>query len=154
MRAAPAFEVSLHRFGLWRSAVAAVCLLGVAAVAAWLVARPLASAASWAAVGAGLIGLALCAVSLLRVAPAVLGWDGSGWWLRRGSGDTVTGTLQVNIDLGAWMLLRFEPVSSGGRRRAVWLPVQRHGLEAQWHALRCAVHAKRTVAAGAGPVEP
>jgi hypothetical protein len=26
------------------------------------------------------------------------------------------------------------------RRRATWLPVQRRGIERQWHALRCSVH--------------
>ena len=33
MRAAPAFQVSLQRFGVWRAAVIGVCGLGVAVIA-------------------------------------------------------------------------------------------------------------------------
>jgi hypothetical protein len=50
----------------------------------------------------------------------------------------------VAIDLGGWMLLRFVPGAGGGRAR--WIALQRHGLEPQWHALRCAVYAPRPAA--------
>jgi hypothetical protein len=56
------------------------------------------------------------------------------------------GELQVAIDLGAWMLLHFVP-DVGHRACSVsWLPVQRRGLESQWHALRCAVYSPRPAA--------
>jgi hypothetical protein len=41
------------------------------------------------------------------------------------------------------MLLRFTPDAPA---RMTWLPVQRRGLEAQWHALRCAVYSPRPAA--------
>jgi len=43
----------------------------------------------------------------------------------------------VAIDAGSWMLLCFIPE---GQRRPRWLPVQRIGHEAAWHALRCTVY--------------
>jgi hypothetical protein len=75
------------------------------------------------------------AVSLWRVPAQSLRWDGQVWRL-----DAVPGELTVAVDIGPWMLLRFTP-GAGSRTR--WLPVQRRGLEAQWHALRCAVYAPR-----------
>jgi hypothetical protein len=53
------------------------------------------------------------------------------------------GNVAVVIDLGPWMLLRF---TADAPPRTTWLPVQRRGLEAQWHALRCAVYSPRPVA--------
>jgi hypothetical protein len=43
------------------------------------------------------------------------------------------------------MLLRF--VDESPRTRTTWIPVQRAGIEGDWHALRCAVHAPRALAA-------
>ena len=75
------------------------------------------------------------AVSLWRVPVQSLRWDGKVWHL-----DTAAGELKVAVDLGPWMLLLFTPQAPG---RASWLPVQRRGLEAQWHALRCAIYSPR-----------
>jgi hypothetical protein len=43
------------------------------------------------------------------------------------------------IDLGSWLLVVFESSTSAVER--VWLPLQRRGLEGEWHALRCALYA-------------
>jgi hypothetical protein len=43
------------------------------------------------------------------------------------------------IDLGRWLLVVFEDSTSAVGR--VWLPLQRRGLEGEWHALRCALYA-------------
>jgi hypothetical protein len=51
----------------------------------------------------------------------------------------------VAIDLGSWMLLRF--VAELPRMRTTWIPVQRDRVEGDWHALRCAVHARRALTA-------
>jgi hypothetical protein len=75
-------------------------------------------------------------VSLWRVSARSLRWDGQVWWL-----DAVPGGMKVVIDLGPWMLLSFTPAAPG--RLMSWLPVQRRGLEPQWHALRCAVYSPR-----------
>jgi len=136
MRASPACQVSLRRFGAWRIAVIALTVAGAAAMAGWLVGRdPPAPAGLLMLVSAAALPLFGCAVSLWRVPAHSLRWDGQVWQL-----DTAPGEVSVTIDLGPWMLLRFSPE---GQRRGHWLPVQRRGLEAQWHALRCAVYSPR-----------
>jgi hypothetical protein len=142
MRAAPAFKVSLRRFGAWRAAVWAGVACVWASSFAWAVTQdgpasramtlPMAILAGWAAWRLGR--------SLARQPPTDLRWDGQLWWLARSDTDPVAGRLSVAIDLGPWMLLRFLPNRVASRSRAIWLPVQRRGLEADWHALRCSVH--------------
>jgi hypothetical protein len=149
MRAAPAFQVSLRRFAIWRAAVLTLYVLGAAATLAWLVTRE--RPVAWGLVAMALLALAALAVAaraLWRIAPADLRWDGLVWHLARPNRDALQGTLSVAIDLGSWMLLRFAPSSGTGARAtaAIWLPVQRRGIEAQWHALRCAVHSPHPVA--------
>jgi hypothetical protein len=124
-----------------------VALHRAAALAAWVFARApnleLALAMLAAAAGVGWIWLV---ASLVRVPAMSLRWDGSAWHLGT-SGDTgdasLAGELTVAIDLGAWMLLRFEPAPSSRRAWPIWIPAQRRGVEPQWHGLRCAVYAAR-----------
>ena len=133
MRASPACQVSLRRFGAWRAAIAALTLLTVLAMAAWVTQTPApisTNLMTFAVVAS--VACAALAASLWRTPHASLRWDGRLWHL-----DATTGALRVTIDLGPWMLLRFTPEDGGSAR---WLPVQRAGLEAQWHALRCAVY--------------
>ena len=147
MRASPAFQVVLDRFGVWRAAVLAAALLGALVMAAWLVSQPpsVSAAVRWVAAVAALVLLTVGAFAA-RVRPVSLRWDGQLWHL--GPPDSAghephSGALLVVLDLGPWMLLRFELAESTRRARATWLPVQRRGLEAQWHALRCAVYSPR-----------
>ena len=147
MRASPAFQISLHRFGVWRGAVLVLAALAASSMAAWVLTRaqPVGAAPVIAAVLAGAV-LAWLAGSSMR-SPAALRWDGERWHLGvpASSPDAaVPGDLAVTIDLGPWMLLRFEPAAGVGLgSRRIWLPVQRRGIEAQWHALRCAVYSPR-----------
>ena len=136
MRASPACQVSLRRFGVWLAAVFALTAEGAAAMAAWLASRqtPISIELMMFAGLTLLVSFAL-AVSLWRVPAQSLRWDGKVWHL-----DTAPGELKVAVDLGPWMLLLFTPQAPG---RASWLPVQRRGLEVQWHALRCAIHSPR-----------
>jgi hypothetical protein len=86
---------------------------------------------------------------LTRLAPLGLRWDGQCWHLAASgpaAQEAVPGDLTVAIDLGVWMLLRFEPAASARRAAPSWIPVQRRGIESQWHALRCAVHSPRAAA--------
>jgi hypothetical protein len=140
MRAAPAFQVSLHRFGFWRGAVIALAAVAAAALTAWLTTgeAPIGMAGGFGAATALAAILALTA-SLLRVPACDLRWNGSTWTLARKGAEPVTGALLVAVDLGGWMLLRFIPARPA--TLGVWLPVQRRGLESQWHALRCSVYA-------------
>jgi hypothetical protein len=149
MRASPAFQVSIVRFGVWRAAVAAIAALSAGAIVAWwagddasrstAIVWPLALL-SVAAIGGG--------ASLLRCAPQRLRWDTQRWLLGglvAQTDELAPGRLSVAFDLGVWMLLKFEHDLTNGRRRVRWLPVQRLGLEHQWHALRCAVYFARSV---------
>ena len=153
MRAAPPCQFLLQRFGVWRGAVLLLAALGVATMTAWLITResPLILPTSVAAAIALVLLVAL--VASLAKTPAVdLRWDGRAWHLGPASGEPVAGELSVAIDLGPWMLLRFSPAAPDARPRVVWLPVQRLGLESQWHALRCAVYSPRPAPAEDAPV--
>ena len=147
MRAAPAIQVSLRRFGQWRAAVLALGGLAIAALCAWLNGRPSPiDAGVFAVVGLSAMAIAALAVSLARVAPMSLRWDGLAWHLAdhdAAKGDALPGDIDVAFDLGPWMLLRFKPTAPGARPRIRWLPVQRRGIESQWHGLRCAVYSPR-----------
>ena len=146
MRAIAACQFTLSRFEAWRWAV--VTLMGVVMLAllSWLIDRPEALHRSVAA-GLGLVALIALALgaSLLRNPAFSLRWDGQAWYARpaASAGQEVCGGLSVSVDLGPWMLLRFQADGVGRWAGVIWLPVQRTGLEAQWHALRCAVYSPR-----------
>ncbi len=147
MRASPAFQVVLERFDVWRWAVLVCALSGAGAMAAWLVLQAVAVplAVRWLVATVAVVLLALGAAAT-RVRPVSLRWDGQLWHLGPAASaghEPHAGALRVVIDLGPWMLLRFEAADSSWRHRATWLPAQRLGLEVQWHALRCAVHSPR-----------
>ena len=144
MRAAPAFQLTIDRFGAWRTALAVPWLAAACALGAWLL------AGEWtlprtAACVMGLLPLAAYPW-LARVPPMSLRWDTETWRLGpvvlRGE-EPWPGRLAVAIDLGPWMLLKFAHHVTDRRARITWLPVQRRGLEPQWHALRCAVYCAR-----------
>ena len=145
MRAAPALELTLQRFGVWRAALATLSAAAAASCTAWL------GAGAWTLP----VATAAAALSLFatRRAPQRLGWDGEGWQLATAvapAGEPLAGTLRAMIDLDGFLLLRFEAADS---RAVHWLPVQRRGHEAAWHALRCAVYSSRPAAASAPPDE-
>ena len=148
MRSSPAFKITIERFGTWRAAVASLTGLAALALAAWWAygdgaSRSLSLTLAFVALSLGAVA---GAASLLQCRPAVLRWDAPCWHLERDAAGAATGSgkLAIALDLGAWMLLRFEHDGSAGHRRITWLPVQRRGLEAQWHALRCAVYCARS----------
>jgi len=155
MRASPTFQCVLNRFGIWRTAVAVVAAAGVVVLLTWLATRSEPTPPLGLAVWFGaMLAVPALAASLMRQPAVSLRWDGQQWWLARlarssraaaaAPVDATAGEVDVALDLGAWMLLRFRPVPAALRTRpARWLPVQRRGLEAQWHALRCAVYSPR-----------
>ena len=141
MRAAPAFQVSLQRFGVWRTAVWLLTALALGALVAWLASRPPPLGVATLVMAAiGTAAMTWLAASLAHQRRVDLRWDGRSWTLGASTSEPVAGELGVALDLGDWMLLRFKPLSSSA---VVWVPAQRHGLEAAWHGLRCAVHASR-----------
>jgi len=153
MRESVFFELRLRRFGVWRVAVWLVDGAAMAAVAAWTVAmldsQPESGRVLVMAVAAGLLlattGLA---ISLARVEAGLLTCSDGLWAFAPDRGQRRTGTLEVAVDLGAFLLLRLVEQ----RRTIVWLPVQRRGVESQWHALRCAAYSPLPLAARAPTV--
>jgi hypothetical protein len=146
MRASPPIEISLNRYGWWHAAVAALVGATAAAVSAWVLTAAGQRSGWQVAMVVACASIAiLLAASTARTSPVALRWDGTTWRVTQGAGATarvLEGALQVSLDLGPWMLLRFSAASRGHVPTVVWLPVQRRGLEASWHALRCAVHAR------------
>ncbi len=162
MRSRLSCVVELRRFGVWRSAVFAVAAAAVAAMAAWgglALATGSNGSTVIATIAAAMAVLsALLAVSLGRVEPGTLTCSDGGWTFtsRRGGVERVeSGELTVAVDLGSFLLLTLTRADASHRNARRWLPVQRRGLEADWHALRCAVHSPPPVAPdAAAPNEP
>jgi hypothetical protein len=163
MRESSSCSVPLRDFALWRAAIAVVALAALAVLAMWtaaaLQARPVA--------GAGLmpgavivlilaIATAVIALSLAGgVAPGVLSYREGHWAYAPARMDDLprSGDLAVAIDLGPFMLLTLAGSRADGRPSRRWLPVQRRGLEREWHALRCAVYSPPLVVTAALAVD-
>ena len=147
MRASPAFQVVLDRFVFWQAAVLVTALAGGFVMLAWLASeQPSVSVASRSTAAGVALVLLVLGTAAARVPPVSMRWDGQRWHLglpASAGHEPDSGTMYVAIDLGPWMLLRFEPVESTWRTRATWLPAQRRGLESRWHAMRCAVYSPR-----------
>ena len=156
MRASPAFRIRIARYGVWRAAVGTLLAVTFVVQSAWLAGYAgQAPLAAWVMLAALDLVLLAAAAGALRQPPVDLRWDTQRWLVGPGSDATgpSPGNLTIALDLGVWMLLRFDhDASPRGRRRTTWLPVQRRGLEAHWHALRCAVYCARPApGADAGP---
>ena len=127
----------------------------LAALAPWLLASPLGDAAPWSRLGVGaslaIVGRRAGCVAA-RVEPACGCAGTARWTFAPGAParEPQPGTLEVAIDLGAFLLLRFGPTAPAGGRSA-GCRSQRRGLERAWHALRCAVYSPRPVAGAAAP---
>jgi hypothetical protein len=147
MRGSPSCVIPVRRSGLWRIAVGVVAAAAISALVAWALLTPLGqtSAARIAVVLAALATLGLAA-SLLRMPTGTLRWDGSAWTFAeqaRRPTAPLPGELEVAIDLGAFLLLRFRPGGTPAWRSTRWIPVERRGLEREWHSFRCAVYSPR-----------
>ena len=149
MHGSPSCTITVARFRAWRAGVAVVALAGLATLGAWLLASPLGERPGpQAGVALAAIATVALAASLWRQRPVRLRWDGVAWAMAPAAdlGAERTCRLEVALDLGSFLLLRFLPAAGAGRVGARWIPVGRAGLEREWHAFRCAVHSP--VAAG------
>ena len=145
MQAASAVQVTVQRFGIWNAALGLVSATALSAAVAWLVTRSdeLPGWSGMLLMASVLVGV-LGAVDLLRRRPIMLRWDTQRWHVSdpsRGASDVELSGLAVVLDLGGWMLLEFRCDVPQRILRRGWIPVQRRGIEPQWHALRCAVYA-------------
>jgi hypothetical protein len=158
MQVSPSLDMTVGRFGVWRAGVAALVALAAAASAAWGFVAPAPLPVAQA------LGLALAtgciaasAATALRQAAVRLRWDGQRWSIAvpgAGGEPTPVDPPTVTLDLGVWMLLHLRHEGAPRRRGHVWLPVQRRGHEAHWHALRCAVYSPRPAPGGPSAAEP
>ncbi len=142
MHGSPPCTVTVVRFGAWRAAVAALALAALASLLAWLLGSPLGEGA-WVRAGVAVAALATLAlaVSLWRQPAVRLRWDGLAWTVAApASAPELSGRLEIAVDLGSFLLLRFTPAGRSGPATVRWIPVGRAGLEHEWHAFRCAVH--------------
>ena len=144
MRTAPAFQLRPRRCGGWAVCTACLFMAAGAVSLAWA-----GHTGGWTpALGlAGLLTLG-CAWWLYlgaAPAPAFLRWDGQSWhWGASPSAaaqndEPLCGRAAVCLDTGAFMLLHLKPLQPSAP--AVWLPLSRRNMAAEWHLLRCALHA-------------
>jgi hypothetical protein len=143
--------VTLRRFGVWRGAVTAVAGAALAALVLWTtasLAAARAETAPWILATAFALGLGaiVVALSLVRVEGGVLAYRDGRWTFApdRSPSHPLAAELAVALDLGSFLLLTLAGPAVLRRR---WLPVQRRGLERDWHALRCAVYSPPLAAA-------
>jgi len=81
-----------------------------------------------------------------------LSWGGADWQWQTGESQPLVGTVGVMIDLGGWMLLRFE--SAAASRRVNWLAVSRRQSAGLWPAWRAALYSRRPSEGRTDPGRP
>jgi hypothetical protein len=148
------FQVRLERFSVWRGAVVFLVSLAVLVVVAWAVALEVFRTADGSLLVPGVAALLTAAAlvigrSLAAVEPGILSCRDGVWTYAADRGPSRSGPLTVAVDLGSFLLLRMGAPNAS----PAWLPVQRRGLEREWHALRCAVYSPPPVAGGS-PTAP
>jgi hypothetical protein len=149
MRGSPPCLIAVRRFGIWRGLVSVVAVASTASLVGWLILTPAAQGiAVRVATGFAILASLALAWSLVRVPVAALRWDGSCWTFRdlASAGAPLAGELEVAVDFGSFVLLRFRCRDVVGRPSTRWIPVERRGLEREWHSFRCAVYSPRPVA--------
>lgn len=157
MQAAPAVAIDAGDGGLWRGLVATLAGLAAAVVLGWalqwaaalLASSPAGIWAGWVLAVAGGIAVAFVAWWQGRPVPARLVWDASQWsWQEQGR-PPVAGRPCVVVDLGVWMLLRFDPMPQAAPA-ARWVPL-RPGYARRWIPLADAGGALRAALYAAPP---
>jgi hypothetical protein len=146
MRTSSPIQVSIRRFVRWRVAIVALAVTALGNIVAWftLAAIPLAERLAVAGLCMAAIVHATRWLLLIPARPTDLRWDGTRWLVALHGAPAQAAEpveLDVALDLGGWMLLRLRTGTAGAPRRVLWLPVEREALGADWHPLRCAVHA-------------
>jgi hypothetical protein len=150
MRGAPPWEIAVGRSRGWSVAVVLVAVAGIGSMAAWLWTSPLGEGArARVGVAGGALAVIALAASLLRSAALVVRWDGTRWPAGSSVASAIapaSGGLLVALDLGSFLLLRFQPEGRSGPGAVRRIAVEPRGLERERHAFRCAVYSPRPAA--------
>jgi hypothetical protein len=151
MRAAPPVQATSQAAGLWRFSQLALGALAAASLVHW-VAGWLEAPESWDLMACGVAALLAWLVAARCALPTTHGlrWNGSVWSIRSQGTGEAEGAAGLMIDLGSWLLVRFERLDAlpdrhpharlSLRQRVQWLSLSRHDNPASWHGLRVALH--------------
>ncbi len=111
--------------------------------------------------GVAAIGFAVRWLWTVPTRPRQLLWDGRTWHVSAARSSAIdasmTGRIDIAIDVGAWMLLKFRPdawlrTARDERRRVIWLPAERLAAPFEWHALRYTLYGNAQQAPGVPPI--
>jgi hypothetical protein len=139
VRQAPPVGVTCSAGGAWRASGAGLAALSAGVTLVWtLLHLDIPAAVAWLSAAVAALAAGGATWRAAASAPVALRWDGQRWLA-----DDAEGEVDVMIDFGAWMLLRWR---GAGTR---WFPLPESEAGGAWPALRRALYAApRAPAAG------
>ena len=157
MRVSPTLQVTVCRYAAWHWSCAFCIGAALTSLAVWwaLLAKPPSGVETALAAASVVVGLV--ALGRLRSPAVDLRWDSQRWWIDSPDAhlrEREVARVEAVIDFSFWMLLRVRLAAARPWAAVVWIPVQRRGLESQWHALRCAVYTSSASTVDSAPQVP
>ena len=143
MQAAPELNLTLHPSAGWRKLALGLASAAAVSDVAWIL------SSDWSLLRAGPAALGIGFALWVLVHPDAtrpplrLHWTRRAWRLQEGAASpaSLQGDVDVLLDLGGALLLRFRPAARRGRARMFALTQADH--PGSWHALRCALYSPR-----------
>ncbi len=146
MHNAPPVVYPVGRFVWGRRVAWLLALVGAAGLLAW-------QAGSQATMGKVVLAWCVWSLSLAVAwgslahecsASGHLSWDGESWLWRDDAGHVQTVDVQVLLDVGHAICLRYEgsKLLSQESCRAQWAVLQAAAMPSSWHGFRCAVYSR------------
>jgi len=163
MRAPPPVEFTSTSSRAGRAALAAFVGLVAAVLVAWALPHAVAQWGDPPRASALLQGGMVLAVAIMTtgafwlerrrsdVGERTLRWDGQDWILVAADGMPRRGDATLMLDLGPWMLVRFQPAAPAGAGAAAWLGLTIGADASRWAALRGALWNWRAARGDARP---
>ena len=145
MRSAPPVLVPVGRF-VWGGRLLGLLAIATAAAAlgaSWYFGATPSRLSLIAGVWTLMVSLACWAWRREALPPGALSWDGQAWWYCPDGSAAFVVELTLRWDAGDAVLLQLRSPALGRLSRYAWL--QASQWPAQWHGLRCAVHAGDTL---------